>query len=83
MGQQLHPQSVAIGTAIRNAITHAGLTQSQFADQSGMTVKTLGRRLSGALPFTYPEIKTAAEVTGVSVGDLMDDADRIHERRAA
>jgi transcriptional regulator with XRE-family HTH domain len=75
--------SVAIGTAVRQAITTAGLTQAQFAERANMNIKTLGRRLSGAIPFTFPEIVAAAEATGVNLADLIEDAERLAEERAA
>lgn len=83
MGHAPHPLAAAIGQAVRNALTDAGLTQAQFAELSGLNIKTLGRRLSGTIPFTYPEIRAAADALGITTTQLIEDADRVYARRAA
>lgn len=67
---------MAMGAAVRGAITEAGLSQARFAERTGFTIKTLGRRLSGSIPFTYPEIKVSADALGMSAVDLVERAER-------
>lgn len=72
-----------MGQAVRGAIAQADLTQAQAADKIGVALNTFSRRVNGLLPFTWPEIARVAEVTGLSVSELVADAERIYERKSA
>lgn len=67
----------AMGTAIRDAMESAGITQGALAQATGMALNTLSRRLNGWTPFTWPEIFAIAAALGVGVADLANDAARI------
>ena len=69
-----------MGQAARGAMVQAGLTQATLCTQMPMSLQSLGRRLRGTLPFTYPELARLAEVTGVAVAELVVTAERIAER---
>jgi hypothetical protein len=80
---QIDPLAVAIGTAVRGAVVEADLSLTQFAEEAGFSWQTLSRRVNGHTPFTYSELVRVAEITGTTVSDLVQRADRIHKRQAA
>jgi plasmid maintenance system antidote protein VapI len=83
MTTQIDPKAVAIGRAVRGAIATAGLTMTEAAEQSHITLSTLSRRVNGALPFTFPELVRMAAVCGTRVTDLAAAAERIMDKDAA
>lgn len=80
---QLDPLAVAIGTAARGAITEAGYSIASFAKESGIPINTLSRRFNGHIPLNYPELSRIANVTGLSIAELVQRAERIAARDAA
>ena len=80
---QIDPLAVAIGTAVRGAITEAGLTNTSFAHEAGFALNSLSRRINGHQPFDFPELVRVANVTGVPLMEIVARAERILERRAA
>lgn len=83
MTSPVDPQAVAIGQAARGAIAQAGLTLAETAEQTGIALNTLSRRVNGAVPFTWPEIVQIAAVTGVTPSELAANAVRIADRRTS
>ncbi len=77
MGQP-DPLAVAIGSAARGAITEAGLSLTSFAETAGFSWGTLSRRINGQTAFTYSELVRIADVTGITVAELVARADRLH-----
>lgn len=71
-----NPEAIAIGRAVRGAIATAGLTQAEVAEQTGIPLKTLSRRVNGSLPFTFPELVKVATLCGVKASDLALAAER-------
>lgn len=80
MTSKIDPEAVAIGRAVRGAITTAGLSLPEAADQAGLSLSTLSRRVNGTLPFTFPELVRVAAVCGVRVSELAASAERITDR---
>lgn len=82
MTSHIDPEAVAIGRAVRGAVATAGLTLAEAAEQTGIALSTLSRRVNGTLPFTFPELVKVAMVCGVKVSDLALAAERIALRAA-
>jgi len=78
--QQAEADRAAMVSAIRGAIAQAGLTQSDLAESTDITLNTLSRRLNCWSDFTWPEIASIATATGVTVVDLANSAHRIAMR---
>lgn len=83
MTSQIDPEAVAIGRAVKGALATAGLSLSESADLTGITLSTLSRRVNGTMPFTFPELVRVAKVCGVRVSDLALAAERITGKDAA
>lgn len=75
--------AVAIGQAVKGAIVQANLNQDLLASAVGLSINSMSRRLNGHLPFTYPELRAVAAVTGVPVSELIATAERIETREPA
>ncbi|MGX6508247.1 helix-turn-helix domain-containing protein [Rhodococcus sp. SJ-2] len=60
-----------IATAVRAAITTAGLNENAVADATGIPRVTLRRRLNGSVPFNADELVVLARVTGADVNDFL------------
>lgn len=82
MTSAIDPEAVAIGRAVRGAIAAAGFTLAEAAEESGINLTTLSRRVNGSLPFTFPELVSLATICGIRVSDLALTAERIAERVA-
>lgn len=82
MTTPLDPEAIAIGRAVRGALATAGLTLTEAAEQTGITLSTFSRRVNGTLPFTFPELFRIADICGTKVSDLASAAERIIERAA-
>ena len=80
---RIDPHSVSIGNAVRAAIAQADLTQAEVAGRTDMAVNTLSRRINGLLPFTWPELNRIAKATGLTIGELVEMAERIARRDVA
>lgn len=63
--------------AIRAAIEEARLSQRALADETGIPLVTLSRRLRGQSAFTVPEVAAIAKACSVSIVDLALRAERI------
>ena len=83
MATPLDPEAVAIGRAVRGAVATAGLSLADAAEQSGIALSTLSRRVNGSLPFTFPELVRVARVCGVRVSEIVQAAERVADRGAA
>jgi transcriptional regulator with XRE-family HTH domain len=77
---RLDPHAVAIGTAVRAAITEAGYSVVSFAKVAGIPKNTMSRRVTGLVPINYPELVQISELTGVSLSELVARAERISTR---
>ncbi|MFC8600149.1 MULTISPECIES: helix-turn-helix domain-containing protein [unclassified Isoptericola] len=73
----LNTEALAIGHAVKAAISHAGLSQVEIADDAGIALTSLSRRLNGHIPFTFPELVRVCRVLDLNVGDLAERAERI------
>jgi transcriptional regulator with XRE-family HTH domain len=69
-----------MGAAVRGAFAQANITQAEAAGPVGISLQSLSRRVNGLLPFTWTELVRIAELTGVSVSDLVASAERISGR---
>lgn len=83
MSSSFDPRSVAIGRAVKGAITTAGLTLLDVSERTGITTPTLSRRVNGSLPFTFPELCQIAELCGIRASDLAVAAERVISKDAA
>lgn len=70
-------ESVAMGQVVRGALAQAGLTQTAAAPLLDLSLITLSRRINGALPFTWPELVRVADITDLTVSELVAGAERI------
>lgn len=70
-------EAVAIGRAVKGAIVTAGRTQAEVSERAEIPLKTLSRRISGEVPFTFPELIRVARVLRCSLADLTDRAQHI------
>ena len=77
------PLAVAVGRAVRRAIEDAGLTQADAGDSIGLSKRSMSRRITGHLPFTWPELVRVSDVVDVDLSDLLEDAERTAARVAA
>lgn len=65
---------------IRDAMTTAGLSQRQLADETGIPLPTLSRRLRCVgQAFFYPELASIAQVLGVTGHELVERAEQRYE----
>ncbi|WP_232676732.1 helix-turn-helix transcriptional regulator [Nocardioides sp. R-C-SC26] len=82
MTTQIDREAVAIGRAVHGAVTAAGLSLAEAAEQSAIPLTTFSRRVNGRLPFTFPELVRVARISGVSVTELATSAERILQSNA-
>lgn len=68
--------SAAVSDAAASAIRKRGLTQREVANASGIPLTTLHRKLSGKSPLTVIDLALICEVAGVSVLDVVLEAER-------
>lgn len=64
-----------IALAVSEALTEAGISQRAAADQSGIPLTTLSRRLTGASPFLITELAVLAQILNTTVGALTTAAE--------
>lgn len=72
--EQQWPSSEELAETVKAALKAAGLSQRDAAEQSGVALTTLNRRLGGD-PFTYKELVALAKVLRVRVSALMSAAE--------
>lgn len=75
--------AAAIGRAVNSAIREAGLNLRAYSDASGIPHNTLSRRVNGHNCFTYAELVQVAEITGVSVVEIAERAQRASLKEAS
>lgn len=75
--------AVAIGLAVHSIIREAGLSLKAFRERSGIPHVTLSRRINGHLCFTFAELVQVAEITGTSVAEIAERAERLRVGNAA
>lgn len=80
---QIDPLAVAIGAAVRSALAEAGHTFTWAGEQAGFSWQTFSRSINGRRAFTFPELVRIAAVAGTTAAEIVERAERIHERRAA
>lgn len=59
-----------ISRAVSEALRAAGISQRIAAEQTGIPLTTLSRRLTGAAPFLVTELAALAMVLGTTVSAL-------------
>jgi hypothetical protein len=64
-----------IALAVSQALTDAGISQRSAAEQSGIPLTTLSRRLTGASPFLITELAVLARMLNTTVGALTTAAE--------
>lgn len=82
MTTQIDPEAVAIGRAVRGALTVAGVSIADASDKTGIPLSTFSRRVNGTVPFTFPEMVKVAALCGIRVSDLALAAERAAGRAA-
>ena len=65
-----------ISRTVSEALRAAGISQRTAADQTGIPLTTLSRRLTGAAPFLVTELAVLAEMLGTTVSALTASAGR-------
>lgn len=60
----------ALVQEVRAGLARRSLTQDDLAQRLGLTRQAVGRRLTGKVPFTHPEIRETATLLGVSIASL-------------
>ncbi len=75
--------SQAIASALAGAIREGRRTQRQVAEESGIPLVTLNRKLGGRRPFTVTELAAVCEVLSISVTEVVSRADRALSNTAA
>lgn len=61
----------ADGQRVKQAIDDAGLSERDVAEQTGIPLTTLNRRLRGHAPFTATELRKIGQVLGVPASSLI------------
>ena len=72
------PVSTLNAAVARNTVRgrkHAGLTQEDLAERTGIALRTLARRESGLSRWTTDEIAAVADALGINASDLMSTAE--------
>lgn len=67
--------SRSMAQAVKAAISASRLTQAEVARRADMALNTFSRRMTGSVPFTWPELVRIAAVLGVSCTDLVASAE--------
>ncbi|MGV3564209.1 MAG: helix-turn-helix domain-containing protein [Nocardioides sp.] len=72
------PEQVSrrLAAVVSTAIQDAKRSQRSIAEETGIPIATLSRRLTGHSPFTIPEVAAIADAIGVSVIELVLRAER-------
>jgi len=72
--------SRTVAANARAEIARLGRTVQPIAEQIGQNRVTLGRRLSGQLPFTIDEIVALSRVLGVPLATLLDGVEETESK---
>lgn len=72
----------ATAKALQAARAVSGLTFDELAQKSGVNVQTIYRMFGAKRDIKVPQLYALASAMGVTVVDLMQDAERIQERDA-
>lgn len=72
----------ATAKALQAARAVSGLTFDELAQKSGVNVQTIYRMFGAKRDIKVPQLYALASAMGVTVVDLMQDAERIQEREA-
>ena len=65
-----------ISRIVSEALGAAGISQRSAAEQTGIPLTTLSRRLTGAAPFLVTELAALAKVLGTTVSTLTASTER-------
>ena len=69
-------ESLEISRVVSDALKAAGISQRRAAAQTGMSLSTLRRRLTGnGRPFLVHEMFTMADLLDTKVSDIMQTAE--------
>ena len=60
----------ALVQEVRAGLARRSLTQDDLALRLGLTRQAVGRRLTGKVPFTHPEVRDTADLLGVTIASL-------------
>ena len=63
--------AIVVGEAVARALEAANISRRDAAEQTGIPLTTLQRRILGRSPFRVNELAIIASLTGVSVVDLV------------
>ena len=63
----------AIGQRVGQLMAQAGMTQGAMTSRMGITQAAISRKLSGERPWFADELALAADILGVSVGELFGE----------
>jgi len=66
-----------ISRTVSEALRAAGISQRSAADQTGIPLTTLSRRLTGAAPFLVTELAVLAKVLDTTVSALTASAELV------
>lgn len=67
----------AVAGVVSAAISEAGKSQREVAQETGIPLVTLSRRLTGHSPFLITEIGAIAQVLDLRVSELISRAERV------
>lgn len=69
--------SARVAAHLRNVLRERRLSQDWLAGETGIALRTLGRRLAlkHPTPFTLDELDSVADALGVSIHSLIDSAE--------
>ena len=59
-----------VGVEVRVALTRRGMTQTDLAQQLGLSQTAISRRLTGEVPFDVEELAATADFLAVEIADL-------------
>jgi len=66
-----------LARTISKAAREAGLSQRNIADELGLSINTIGRRLRGESPFDLDEVEAIASLIHRTTLDLIADAEKV------
>jgi transcriptional regulator with XRE-family HTH domain len=67
-----HPETQAVAWNVSRLLREARITQRDAAEQTGIHLTTLKRRLTGRTPFRVDELIAIADLLNVSATTLID-----------
>lgn len=72
--EHIYPTAVDLAETIKVAMRAAHISQRELAEQSGVALTTLGRRLNGS-PIEYDELTAVAKALGRSASSLIAETE--------